>query len=117
LRAGRGNALATENDLRLLAKADLPAGCAVANNYGDAGQWIPALRSRPITLPHVHVVFFDEVHGEVHPCTAFRGEKRPYFIDTVPCPGPACVPVLAEGSARLFRIVEPELRLPIAAYR
>jgi len=117
LRLGRGNALATEDDLRLLAEADLPAGCAVATNYGDAGQWIPALRSRPITSPHVHVVFFDEVRGEVHPCTAFRGEKRPYFIDTVPCPGPACAPLAAEGGARLFRIVDPGLRTPIARYR
>jgi len=117
LRTGRGNALATEDDLRLLSEADLPSGCAVLTNYGDAGQWIPALRDRPTTSPHVHVVFFDEVRGEVHPCTAFRGEKRPYFVDTVPCPGPACVPVLAEGGARLFRIVDPSLRLPIARYR
>jgi len=117
LRTGRGNALATETDLRLLSEAELPAGCAVATNYGDAGQWIPALRDRPTTSPHVHVVFFDEVRGEVHPCTAFRGEKRPYFIDTVPCPGPACALVRSEGGARLFRIVDPALRVPIARYR
>ena len=65
----------------------------------------------------MHVVFFDEVRGDLHPCAAFRGEKRPYFIDTLPCPGPACVSVLAEGSAELFRIVQPDLRVPIAAYR
>jgi hypothetical protein len=114
---GRGNALATPADLRLLAAADLPEDCAVANNYGDAGQWIPALRDRPITTPHVHVVFFDEVHGNVHPCAAFRGEKRPYFIDTIPCPGAACEPWRSEGGARLYRIVDPALEVRIDQYR
>ncbi|MFL5439924.1 MAG: hypothetical protein ACJ79W_12255, partial [Myxococcales bacterium] len=107
----------TPADLRLLAEADLPEGCAVANNYGDAGQWIPALRGRPITTPHVHVVFFEEVRGSMHPCTAFRGEKRPYFVDTVPCPGRACALQAAVGGAKLYRIVDSTLEVRIDQFR
>jgi hypothetical protein len=117
LRTGRANALATPADLALLASVALPDGCAVANNYGDAGQWIPALLARPISMPQVNVLFFDEVASEVHPCAAFRGEKRPYFVDTLPCPGAACEPWRSEGRAQLYRIVDPGLRLRIDAYR
>jgi hypothetical protein len=117
LRTGRANALATPADLALLASVALPDGCAVANNYGDAGQWIPALLARPISMPQINVLFFDEVASEVHPCAAFRGEKRPYFVDTLPCPGAACEPWRSEGRAQLYRILDPRLRLRIDAYR
>jgi hypothetical protein len=108
LREGRAHVLATEADLRVLRAAALPASCWVINDYGDAGQWIPALLARPITLPHVHVAFFD-LSADVHPCAAFRGERRAYFVDTVPCPGAACETILRDGSAELFRIVDPSL--------
>jgi hypothetical protein len=117
LRTGRANALATDADLALLGSVALPQGCVVANNYGDAGQWIPALLAHPISWPQVNVLFFDEVASEVHPCAAFRGEKRPYFVDTLPCPGAACEPWRSLGAAQLYRIVEPGLRLRIDPYR
>jgi hypothetical protein len=117
VRAGRANALATPDDLRAISEADLAPGCAVLNNYGDAGQWIPALRARPITFPQVNVIFFDEASASVHPCAAFRGEKRPYFVDTVPCPGPACEPGLRIGTAEWFRISDPSLVVHIDPYR
>jgi len=117
LGVGRANSLATANDLALIASVALPDGCAVATNYGDAGQWIPALSSRPITFPQVNVLFFDEVASQVHPCAAFRGEKRPYFVDTVPCPGSACALVGSEGRAQLYRIVDPALEVRIDEYR
>src|SRR5262249_20839035 len=77
LRAGREHALATEADLRLLSSASLPPGCWVANNYGDAGQWIPALLARPITVPQVNVAYFD-LAALAHPCAAYRGDKLVY---------------------------------------
>jgi hypothetical protein len=116
LRDGREHALATEADLRVIAAAALPEGCWVMNNYGDAGQWIPALAGRPITFPHLHVAFFG-LEQRVHPCAAFRGEKRPYGADTVACPGPGCEPVLRDGGAELFRIVDPSLSVEVAAQR
>jgi hypothetical protein len=117
LALGRANALATPTDLHLLSVADLPAGCTVANNYGDAGQWIPALAALPITRPQVNVLFFDEVASRVHPCAAFRGAKRPYFIDTIPCPGPACASERREGGAELFRIIDPGFEVELRADR
>lgn len=114
LRAGADHALATEADLRLI--ESLP-DCPILNNYGDAGQWIPALAARPITFPQVNVLFFDEIASRVHPCAAFRGEKRPYFTDALPCPGPLCESVRKEGNAELFRIVDPAFWFEISAYR
>jgi hypothetical protein len=114
LRAGADHALATEADLRLI--ESLP-DCPILNNYGDAGQWIPALAARPITFPQVNVLFFDEIASGVHPCAAFRGEKRPYFTDALPCPGPLCESVRKEGNAELFRIVDPAFWFEISAYR
>jgi hypothetical protein len=116
LREGSAHALATEADLRVIAAARLPEGCWVMNNYGDAGQWIPALIGRPITFPHIHVAFFG-VEQRVHPCAAFRGEKRPYHADTVICPGPGCEAVLRDGGAELFRIVDPALSVEMSAQR
>ena len=116
LRDGRANALATEADLRILSAATLPPGCWVANNYGDAGQWIPALLGRPIAVPQVNVAFFD-LSVEVHPCAAYRGDKRVYHLDTVPCPGPGCESVARDGHAELFRIVDPALAIRVIAPR
>jgi len=114
LRAGREHALATEADLRVI--AELP-DCPILTNYGDAGQWIPALAARPITFPQVNLLFFDEVASRIHPCAAFRGEKRAYFVDTLPCPGPACASERKEGGAELFRIVDPGFAVELDAYR
>jgi hypothetical protein len=116
IREGRANALATQADLRVLSAAALPPGCWVANNYGDAGQWIPALLGRPITVPQVNVAFFD-LSVEVHPCAAYRGDKRVYHVDTVPCPGPGCESVARDGLAELFRIVDPALAVRVTAPR
>ena len=118
LRTGREHALATDLDLRLLVQAGalLPPGCAVVNNYGDAGQWIPALLGRPITFPQANVLFFD-LRERVHPCAAFRGEKRPYHVDTVPCPGAACASLARAGAVELFRIVDPALTVEISPAR
>jgi hypothetical protein len=116
LREGSAHALATEADLRVLSSARLPDGCWVMNNYGDAGQWIPALLGRPITFPHIHVAFFG-LAQRVHPCAAFRGEKRPYHADTVSCPGPGCRPVARDGGAELFDIVDPALSVELSAQR
>jgi hypothetical protein len=116
LREGSAHALATEADLRVLSTARLPDGCWVMNNYGDAGQWIPALLGRPITFPHIHVAFFG-LAQRVHPCAAFRGEKRPYHVDTVSCPGPGCDLVARDGRAELFRIVDPALSVELSAER
>jgi hypothetical protein len=116
LRDGSAHALATEADLRVIEGARLPEGCWVMNNYGDAGQWIPALIGRPVTFPHLHVAFFGLEH-RVHPCAAFRGEKRPYHVDTVTCPGPGCEPVLRDGGAELFQIVDPALSVEVSAQR
>jgi hypothetical protein len=116
LREGQAHALATISDLRVFSSVVLPPTCFVINNYGDAGQWIPALVGNPITVPHTHVAFFD-LSAEVHPCAAFRGDRRAYSIDTVPCPGPACQRISRDGGAELFRIVDPSLTVRVGAPR
>jgi hypothetical protein len=109
---GQEHALVTSADLRVLAAVP---SCTVLTNYGDAGQWIPALSGRPVTRPQVNVLFFDDVNERVHPCAAFRGEKRPYHVDEVPCPGPLCGPLEKSGGAELFRIVDPALSVEVRA--
>lgn len=109
LRDGSANALVTDADLRVLSAARLPEGCVVMNNHGDAGQWIPALYWRPITDPNIHIAFFG-FEQRLRPCAAFRGAKRPYYVDTVTCPGPGCELVLRDGGAELYRIVDPTAR-------
>jgi hypothetical protein len=113
LRAGQDHALATAADLRILSA--LP-DCPIWTNYGDAGQWIPALAARPITYPQVNVLFFDEVESTMRPCAAFRGEKRAYSIDTLPCPGPGCAPLRKDGAAELFGLAGPPV-FRLSAYR
>jgi len=117
LRAGREHALAAADDLRALALLDaaVPKDCWVLNNYGDGGQWIPALLARPITFPQVNVLFFEEVGGRVHPCAAYRGGRRPYGADDVAaiCPGPACAEAGRAGEAAFYRITDPALTVEV----
>ena len=121
LRDGRSLALATPADGRLLARLDarLPRGCTVATNYGDAGQWLPALHGRPASFSEVHTLFFDEAAGKVHPCAAVRGEVRPYGADTVGplCAAPgACRPIDAEGGAQAWEITDPALEVELGRH-
>ena len=116
LREARAHALVTIPDLRVFSSVVLPSSCWVINNYGDAGQWIPALLAQPITLPQVNVTFFD-LSAEVHPCAAFRGDKRAYSVDTVPCPGPRCMRIARDSGAEMFRIVDPSLTVRVLAPR
>ena len=116
LREGRAHALATISDLRVFSSVVLPPSCWVINNYGDAGQWIPALLGQPITVPQVNVAFFD-LSADVHPCAAFRGENRAYSVDTVPCPGPPCMRLARDSGAEMFRIVDPSLTVRVLAPR
>jgi hypothetical protein len=116
LHEGRAHALVTISDQRVFSSVVLPPSCWVINNYGDAGQWIPALLGQPITMPQVNVAFFD-LSAEVHPCAAYRGENRAYSIDTVPCPGPQCTRVARDSGAEMFRIVDPSLTVHVVAPR
>jgi hypothetical protein len=83
--SGQDKTLLTPTDLQVLERieAQTPPGCAVVANYGDAGQWLPALTSHPSTFPQVNVVFFDEVAEETTPCAAFVGERLVYSDDLV----------------------------------
>lgn len=114
-----GNRVAvTRNDLAAMhwMEANLPADALVANNYGDAGLWIPALAFRAVTTPHhLGLQHRDELEAFLRlssPGYLFTGEKLVY--------GPAAYPpdevkpqagryrlVHSEGNARLFQIVEP----------
>jgi len=50
----------------------------IKNNYGDAGLWIPAIISRPITSPHVNVVYLDKIKQLGEPKYIYIGKKRIY---------------------------------------
>ena len=120
--AGREKSLVATSDLEALAVLDaqLPPGCWVATNYGDAGQWIPALLGRPITKPQVNVLFMEEVDLQVHPCGAFHGAKRPYGEDAVRtlCPeqGSAnCRLDFADGQSEFFSLQDPDFTLHLRA--
>jgi hypothetical protein len=117
---GREHALASAADLRMLRALDaqVPPGCWVLTNYGDAGQWIPALLDRPVTFPQVNVLFFDDASAEVHPCAAFRGERLRYHVDTVAaeCARLGCAPAGRDGGAAFLRIDDPGARVAVTGY-
>lgn len=52
---------------------------AIKNNYGDAGLWIPAIISRPITSPHVNVIYLDKIKEPVKPKYVYIGKKEVYL--------------------------------------
>jgi hypothetical protein len=59
--------------------ANTPPGALIATNYGDAGVWIPAIASRPVTEPHVHFLYTDEFRAGIagrRPRYVFVGAKR-----------------------------------------
>lgn len=55
-------AAVSSDDLKaiLWLKANTPSTALVENNYGDAGAWIPAIAERPVTDPHINVVYLDK---------------------------------------------------------
>lgn len=55
----------TPDDLAAIAwiERETPPGAVIANNYGDAGLWIPALAFRAITSPHTNPFYFDEIEA------------------------------------------------------
>lgn len=55
-------AMVSEDDLQaiLWLRANSPPAALVENNYGDAGVWIPAIAGRPVTEPHINVVYLDK---------------------------------------------------------
>jgi len=53
----------------------------VANDYGDAGLWIPALAGRPITMPHVNPFIMEEARNGLSgrvPEYIYLGAKQVY---------------------------------------
>ena len=55
----------TRSDLAAIAwiGANTPPDTVIANNYGDAGVWIPALALRSVTSPHAHFLYEDETRA------------------------------------------------------
>lgn len=112
-----GNRVAvTRDDLAAMRwmETNLPADALVANNYGDAGLWIPALAFRAITLPH-HLLlqYRDELEAFLRqrsPGYLFTGEKlvyppAQYRQDEVRARPERYRLLHSEGSARLYQVV------------
>ncbi|MEO7114003.1 MAG: hypothetical protein ABI183_26420, partial [Polyangiaceae bacterium] len=106
----------TADDLKMMnwIDANLPHDAVIANNYGDAGAWIPALAFRAITHPHTNPFYFDEIDAwrmRVAPKYLFIGEHRFYDIqyqrDAILLDGRDYTPTHTEGDAHLFIITHP----------
>jgi hypothetical protein len=50
----------------------------IKNNYGDAGLWIPAIISRPVTIPHINVIYLDKIKEQGEPKYVYIGKKEVY---------------------------------------
>ncbi len=112
-----GNRVAvTRDDLAAMRwmEANLPADALVANNYGDAGLWIPALAFRAVTSPHhLPLQYRDEVEAFLRrrsPGYLFTGEKLVYPPVQYPPDDVAAQPgryrlLHSEGNARLYQVV------------
>lgn len=106
----------TAHDLEVIEwlDANLPKDAVVANNYGDAGAWIPALAFRAVTHPHTNPFYFDEIdawRGRTAPTHLFVGELARYDVkyrrDTV-LHMPADYGLLDRaGGAAVFTIAHP----------
>lgn len=84
--AGIGQVSVTGDDLAAIEwiAENTPADAPVANNYGDAGIWIPALAGRGVALPHANIVYMDEVRPwqqTIEPTVLMVGTKRVYEAD------------------------------------
>lgn len=63
--------------------AHVPKDAIVANNYGDAGAWIPALAFRAVSHPHTNPFYFDEIDAwrqRTAPTYLFIGELARYDV-------------------------------------
>ncbi|MEO6419432.1 MAG: hypothetical protein ABIP39_08510 [Polyangiaceae bacterium] len=109
------------HDLALMEwmSAHLPPDAVIANNYGDAGIWIPALAFRGITHPHSNPFYFDEIDAwrlRTAPHYLFLGERRFYDVqynrDDVLHSPEAYRWLRSEGEARLFLILDPHPASP-----
>jgi hypothetical protein len=87
---GSGNAVfVTADDLAALSwvERNVPAGEPVANRYGDAGVWIPAIAGHAVTRPHLNLFYADEIEAwgrTVEPRFAYRGARSPLGVDEEP---------------------------------
>lgn len=106
----------TPHDLAMMKwiDANLPRDVVIANNYGDAGAWIPALAFRAITHPHTNPFYFDEIEAwrmQVAPTFLFIGEHRAYDIqyqrDAALLYSRDYEQTHVEGDAYLFKITNP----------
>jgi len=96
-----------------------PPGAVIANNYGDAGLWIPALALRAVVTPHVNVTYFDEVAPwrDRSPDFLFVGARRVYDIDSpyvlaeVRSRPERYREVFTSGNAAVFRVL-PSVAAP-----
>ncbi len=85
----------------------------IANNYSDAGLWIPAIAFRAITNPHEHIIYRDEVvawRKTVQANLVFVGEHRvypgfEYSIQSLQSQPDRYREVFRAGGAAVFRVV------------
>jgi len=50
----------------------------IANNYGDAGIWIPSIILRQVTIPHIDVAYEDKIIRTGIPTYVYVGENCVY---------------------------------------
>ncbi len=115
----------TANDLELMdwMNRNLPRDAVVANNYGDAGPWIPALAFRAATHPHSNPFYFDEIDEwrlRTAPTYLFLGEKTFYDVqykrDAVLGSPADYRQIRSAGAALLFMIVNPRPAAPTESW-
>ena len=85
----------------------------IANNYSDAGVWIPAMTRRSVSVPHVNILHWEETKLALAARPAdyiYLGAKRVYQFPfewdeaTIRSLQPRPKLVFASGNARLFKL-------------
>jgi hypothetical protein len=99
----------------------VPEDAIIANNYGDAGLWIPAVARRAITRPHMNPFYFTEFLTERRDqrvAWIYVGEKATYPHQPRPWDrarlehDPRFRLVRAEGGAAVFQVVGEPIAVP-----
>lgn len=76
----RGESTVTQSDMTALKwmASNIPHEALIANNYGDAGIWIPAMTGHSVVGPHVNIAVQFQAKKRTHPDYVFIGAKQVY---------------------------------------
>ena len=118
IRPGLAEAPVTRDDLRAFEwiKHNMPPHAHIANNYSDAGIWIPMMTGRTVSVPHVNIINWSETKLQLAAMPAryiYIGARSVYSLpfewtpERVESLRPTPKLAFSSGDARLYQLQPP----------